>query len=140
MHAPAIGSIVKYYYQRMRKWKFFEVVRIRSGKQVFELRNKWKTTVWNLYLDKEMKNLVCQKMRACATGGNTFLVRPENALMEWDMKRNKAVKYEKNEKLTFWMSNWVKKWQTQFKKNACLRHRFKFFYGYNLKRREGDLF
>ena len=54
MDAPAIRSKFFDLYQRMHKWKLFQVVKVRFEKQFFEVWKKLKTNIWNLNLSEKM--------------------------------------------------------------------------------------
>ena len=69
MHAPAIRGNFFYYNQKMRKRKFFKLVRIRFEKQISEVQKKWKTNVWNLVLGEKITKLLFQKIIASSMGG-----------------------------------------------------------------------
>ena len=45
----------------MRKGKFFKLVRVKFGKQVYELKKKWKTNVWYLDLGEKIAKLFLSK-------------------------------------------------------------------------------
>ena len=60
------------YNQKMRKGEFFKLAKIRIKIQVYEVRKKWKTNVWNLELGQKILKLFFQKTRACARGGENF--------------------------------------------------------------------